>query len=67
MKEYLIRSIVTALVFGGLTVLFDAIFNEVGSIWKYVIPGIIFGFVYEGWWHFYRKGTFSKKKDRTEK
>mgnify|MGYP007012548730 FL=1 len=51
MKEYLIRSIVTALVFGVLTVVFDAIFNEVGSIWKYVVSGIIFGFVYEGWWH----------------
>ena len=52
MKEYLIRSIVTALVFGVLTVVFDAIFNEVGSIWKYVVSGILFGFVYEGWWHF---------------
>ena len=55
MKEDLIKSIVSALVFIGLTLAFDAIFREVGNIWKYLISGILFGFVYEGWWHYYRK------------
>ena len=59
MKEYLIKSIVTALIFMGLTLAFDAIFNEVGSIWKYLISGTLFGFAFEGWNHFYMK---AKKK-----
>lgn len=62
MKQYLIRSLVTALVFIGLTVAFDAIFNEMGSIWKYLFAGVLFGFAYEGWYHFYQKGAFSKNK-----
>ena len=61
MKEYLIRSIVTALVFGVLTVVFDAIFNEVGSIWKYLISGVLFGFAFEGWNYFYQKRKDSGK------
>ncbi|MBP5218375.1 MAG: hypothetical protein J6Z47_05445 [Bacteroidales bacterium] len=63
MKEYIIKSIITALVFVGITIAFDALFNEVGSVWKYVISGGLFGFAYEGWWHLYQKGAFSKKKD----
>ena len=62
MKEYLLKSIVTALVFIGITIAFDAIFNEIDIIWKYLINGVLFGFVYEGWWHFYQKGVFSKEK-----
>lgn len=61
MKTYFIRSIVTALVFAGLTLLFDAIFSEVDTCWKYLISGVLFGFVYEGWWHLYQKGVFSRK------
>ena len=66
MKEYLIKSIVTALVFIGLTLAFDAIFNEIGSIWKYLISGGLFGFIYEGWLYCFEKGVFSKEKDSSE-
>ena len=62
MKEFLIKSIVSALVFAGVTLAFDAIFNGIGSAWKYIISGLLFGFVYEGWWYLYRKGVFSKEK-----
>jgi hypothetical protein len=61
MKEYLIKSIVSALIFMGLTLAFDAIFNEVGSIWKYVISGTFFGFAFEGWFHFFKKRKDSGK------
>ena len=60
MKEYLLRSLISALIFIGLTIALDAIFNEIGSIWKYLISGVLFGFAYEGWWHFH------KKKDPTK-
>lgn len=60
MKEYLLRSLISALIFIGLTIAFDAIFNEVGSIWKYLISGVLFGFAYEGWWHFYKKKDSNK-------
>jgi hypothetical protein len=62
MEKYLIRSLITALVFIGLTLLFDAIFGEVGDFRKYLITGFLFGFIYEGWWHLYQKGVFSRKK-----
>lgn len=62
MKEYLIRAIVSALIFAGLMLAFDAIFNGIGSAWKYVISGLSFGFLYEGWSYLYHKGVFSKKK-----
>ena len=62
MKEYFLKSIITALVFIGITIAFDAIFDEIDIIWKYLINGVLFGFVYEGWWHFYQKGVFSKEK-----
>ena len=39
-----------------------AIFDKIDIIWKYLINGVLFGFVYEGWWHFYQKGVFSKEK-----
>lgn len=26
-----------------------------GSVWKYLISGTLFGFAYEGWSHFYLK------------
>lgn len=61
MKEYLIKSIVTALIFMGLTLAFDAIFNEVGNAWKYLISGVLFGFAYEGWYHFYKRRKDSGK------
>jgi hypothetical protein len=61
MKEYLIKSIVSALIFMGLTLAFDAIFNEVGSIWKYLISGTLFGFAFEGWNYFYQKKKDSGK------
>ena len=61
MKEYLIKSIVSALIFMGLTLAFDAIFNEVGSVWKYLISGVLFGFAFEGWNHFYQKRKDSGK------
>ena len=61
MKEYLIKSIVSALIFMGLTLAFDAIFNEVGSIWKYLISGVLFGFAFEGWNDFYQKRKDSGK------
>ena len=60
MKEFLLRALVSALIFIGLTIAFDAIFNEIGSIWKYLISGVLFGLAYEGWWHFH------KKKDPTK-
>lgn len=63
MKTYLFKSIVTGLVFVGLTLAFDAIFNGVGGWQKYVISGVLFGFVYEGWWYLYQKGVFSRKRD----
>ena len=62
MKEYFLKSIITALVFIGITIAFDAIFDKIDIIWKYLINGVLFGFVYEGWWHFYQKGVFSKEK-----
>lgn len=61
MKEYLIKSIVSALIFMGLTLAFDAIFNEVGSVWKYLISGVLFGFAFEGWNYFYQKKKDSGK------
>ena len=61
MKEYLIKSIVSALIFMGLTLAFDAIFNEVGSIWKYLISGTLFGFAFEGWNLLYLKRKNSSK------
>ena len=63
MKEYLIKSTVAALVFIGLTLAFDAIFNEIGSAWKYLISGVLFGFIYEGWSYCFQKGVFSKDKN----
>ena len=63
MKTYLIRAVLSGLVFAGLTLAFDAIFNEVGVWQKYVFSGVLFGFVYEGWWHLYQKGVFSSKKN----
>ena len=61
MKEYLIKSIVAAVVFIGLFVLFDAIFNEIGSFWKYAISGVLFGFGYEGYWRLYKKWGSRKR------
>lgn len=61
MKEYLIKSFVSALIFMGLTLAFDAIFNEVGSIWKYLISGVLFGFAFEGWNYFCQKKKDSGK------
>ena len=49
MKEYFLKSIITALVFIGITIAFDAIFNEIDIIWKYLINGVLFGFLCEGW------------------
>jgi hypothetical protein len=66
MKKYLVRSIVTGLVFVGLTLAFDAIFNEVSGWQKYVISGVLFGFVYEGWWYLYQKGVFSQKREASK-
>lgn len=62
MKAYIISSLISALVFLGVTLAIDALFYEVGVIWKYVISGLIFGFVYEGWWLLYKKGVFSRKR-----
>lgn len=61
MKEYLIKSIVSALIFMGLTLAFDAIFSEIGSVWKYLISGTLFGFAFEGWNYFYQKRKDSGK------
>jgi hypothetical protein len=61
MKEYLIKSIVSALIFMGLTLAFDAIFNVIGSVWKYLISGTLFGFAFEGWNYFYQKRKDSGK------
>ena len=55
MKKYLIKSIVSALIFAGLILAFDAIFSEISSAWKYIISGVLFGFLYEGWWLLYQK------------
>ena len=37
MKEYFLKSIITALVFIGITIAFDAIFDKIDIIWKYLI------------------------------
>ena len=63
MKTYLFKSILTGLLFAGLTLAFDAISNRVGGWPKYLISGALFGFVYEGWWYLYKKGVFSSKKN----
>ena len=44
MKEYFLKSIITALVFIGITIAFDAIFDKIDIIWKYLINGVLFGF-----------------------
>lgn len=60
MKEYLIKSIVSALVFAGFTLALDAIFSEISSFWKYMISGLLFGFLSTNDGDIFLKRLFSR-------
>lgn len=62
MKEYLIKSIVSALVFAGFTLALDAIFSEISSFRKYMISGLLFSLLSTKDGDIYFKRLFSRDK-----